>query len=389
MPYFHMKVPYFLKKEINEIYIMHSLRSFAVSTTSIFIPIYLLKHGFNFYEVALYFAVYTIANILFSLLALVYSSKKGARHSVLISIPLLIIFFIALHQTDLLIEFLGKITILILYPLLFSSAVSFYFMAFHLEFAKFSKSEKSAKEFGLVRTFSTAASIIGPLLGGLIIELFSFGCLFSLVVIILIFSVLPLFFSSELHEPFNFRIKDVLKYKKKAIPFLAEGFRFMAAKYFWPVLLYIMAIPLSNIGGIFTISSTLLALFTIYLGKKTTEANKHKLLKIGAIGNSVSLIIRTFLKTFSAIAIIQGLGGITWALVQLPYFSMFYNNSKKKGIPETIFMREFYLNLGRLLSIITLVLILIATSVKYALISTIIIGGLVMLLMTRVTDEKV
>ncbi len=57
MPYFHFKVPYFLKKEINEVYIMHSLRSFSISTVAIFVPIFFLMKGYTFIEIVLYLYV--------------------------------------------------------------------------------------------------------------------------------------------------------------------------------------------------------------------------------------------------------------------------------------------------------------------------------------------
>lgn len=389
MAYFHIKIPYFLQKEINEVYIMHSLRSFAVSTISIFIPIFLLQKGYSFFDLVIFFSLYAVSNIFFTLFGLLYASKKGVRHSISLSVPLLIMFFLSMYKIDTLTLAIGEKVPLIIYPILYSASMSFYFVGFHMEFARFSKEEKCAKQFGLVRAFSTAASVLGPFLGGVIIEVFSFNALFLVVVFFLFLSVAPLFCSRELHQPFRFHLKDLFKHKKEAVPFLAEGFRFMAAKYFWPVLLFILAIPLSSIGGVFTISSLLLAIFTVYMGKKTTDKNKHRILKIGAIGNSISLMARSILKTFSAIAIVQGFGGLSWALVQLPYFSMFYNNSKKKGIAETIYMREFYLNIGRLISVIVVGMLLVFTAPGVAFTTLLILAGIVMLFMTRVADEKV
>ncbi|MFW6449870.1 MAG: MFS transporter [Nanoarchaeota archaeon] len=388
MPYFHIKIPYFLQKEINEVYIMHSLRSFAISTVAIFVPIFLLKNGYSFFELALYFGAYSVFNIIFSFIALLYSSKKGVRHAITLSMPIIILFFLALYKIDKVQFFLGELPALLLFSLLFTLGNCMYFMGFHIEFAKFSKKEKAAKQFGIVRAMSTMASVLGPFLGGVIVEFFSFNVLFSVVVVFLFLGVLPLFFSKELHQPFTFSIKEILKKTKTGIPFYAEGVRFMAAKYFWPVLLFMLGTSLSSIGGIFTISSLLLALFTIYIGKKTTEENKHNLLKIGALLNSLSLIVRSVLKTFSLIAVAQGFGGLSWALVQLPFMSMFYNNSKKKGIAETIFMREVYLNLGRLTIVMLLALLLIFLKPETAFITIIILAAITMLFMTKVKDEN-
>ncbi len=304
------------------------------------------------------------------------------------SIPIIMIFFLILYEIEMVIGVFGKIPTLLILALLNSSSSSFYFMGFHLEFAKFSESHKSARQYGIVRGFSTAASVAGPFFGGLIIEFFSFNFLFCLVVLCLFLSVIPLFFSKELHQPFRFSYKKILRNKKNGLPFMGEGIRFMAATYFWPVLLFVAGITLGTIGGIFSFSSFLLAVFTVYLGKKTTEYNKHKMLKIGVIMNSLSLVFRSILKTVSSIVIVQGLGGISWAFVQLPYMSIFYNNSKKKGIAETIFMREFYLNIGRFLVVSVLGVSLLVTSPEVALTITIILAALAMLLMAKISDDK-
>ncbi|MFW5991539.1 MAG: hypothetical protein ACOCQX_04895, partial [Candidatus Nanoarchaeia archaeon] len=68
--------------------------------------------------------------------------------------------------------------------------------------------------------------------------------------------------------------------------------------------------------------------------------------------------------------------------------SMFYNNSKKKGIAETIFMREVYLNLGRLTIVMLLALLLIFLKPETAFITIIILAAITMLFMTKVKDEN-
>ncbi|MGM5487642.1 MAG: hypothetical protein ACQESG_01710 [Nanobdellota archaeon] len=50
----HFHLTYLLKKEINEIYIMNSLHTFAISSVGIFVPIFLLNRGFSLLLVLLY-----------------------------------------------------------------------------------------------------------------------------------------------------------------------------------------------------------------------------------------------------------------------------------------------------------------------------------------------
>ncbi|MBL7116774.1 MAG: hypothetical protein ISS25_03030 [Nanoarchaeota archaeon] len=389
MHYFPLKLGYFLKSEINELYITNALRSFALSTIAIFLPIFFLKKGYSLYEVLLYFLVIVIIAPFFCESALRFSSKKGVKHSIALSTPLLIVFFIGLYNIDYLINFFGRISTLVFLSIFSSISTSFYFMGFHIDFARFSEVKQSARQISIIQALGIIFSIIGPLFGALVISFYSFNVLFVIVMITLLFSVMPLFFSKEVHEPFEVKIRNIFSKEeiKRSWVFFAEGVSDYAARIFWPLLLYFLMINLNQIGGLFTLSNALLALFTIYVGKKIHSHNKKKILRIGAIIRSLTLVIRTLLKTVSTIAIVQGFGGISLALVSIPFQSTFYNNSKKIGIAHTIFSREVYLHLGRFCLILLLALLLLFTKAIVALIVAIIVGALFTLFMIKIREE--
>ena len=261
-------------------------------------------------------------------------------------------------------------------------------MGFHIEFAKFSERKKSVKQIGIINILSTMASIFGPLLGALIISNYSFYVLFIIIIIILFISIIPLLFSNEFHESFDLKIERIFSIEKvkEGIPFFGEGFKDMSARVLWPILLYYLFTSLNGIGIIYTISSGILVLVTIYIGKKATNNNKKNILKYGTYIHGSTLVVRTLLDTITSIAFVQGIGGLSWAMVDLPFRSMFYNMSKKKGIGETIYIREFFLHIGRIASILTLTILIYFLNDKKALIINIILGALFLLLMNKIRE---
>ena len=389
MPHFHnqFRLSYFLRREINELYVMNAIRSFADSMISIFVPIFLLKQGFSLSYVLLFFASWSIGTVVLCYFAFKYISRKGVKHSVFLSIPFTILYFLTLYQFTYLQSIISARLLLVAVGLLYAVSVAYYWMGFHVEFAKFSSEKKSTKQLGMVSILSTVFSIFGPLVGALLITFFSFNLLFLIVIVLLIISATPLLFSKETHTPFKFNMKkDFFKDLKKGIPFVAEGFKNHSSNTYWPILLFVLAIPLSEIGGIYAISNTVLVLFTLYVSRVSTIANRHYFLRIGAYLHSLTLTVRVFLKSISSIAVAQGFGAISITMLNLPFQTIFYNNSKKQGFAYAIFFREIFLTVGRLLNLFVVFILLFFFTEITSLILGIIAGAIIMLFMTGIKE---
>lgn len=383
---FHFR--YFLSKEINEVYVMNTIRSFAESMIGIFVPIFLLKQGFAFSLVLLFLLSWAVFVVILCFVALRLISRYGVKHSIYISIPVTILYFLSLHQFSYLQLFLSDVLFTLLLGFLFALSVATFWMGFHLEFARFSSRKKSARQLGILNILSTVFSVFGPLVGALIITFFSFNVLFVIVMVLLLVSIIPLLFSKETHEPFTFNVGNALfKNFRKGIPYLGEAFNSGAANFFWPVLLFVITISLNGIGGVYAISNAVLVLFTWIISRHITLSNRHHILNIGAYLHSASLVVRVFLRSFAPIAAVQGVGALSIAMVHLPFHSIFYNNSKKRGYAQTIFFREVYLGIGKVLLFSLAGTLLLFLPLKETLMFTIVLGGLLMMLVSRIREE--
>jgi hypothetical protein len=384
-----MKIEYFLKKEITELYITNSLRSFGLSLISVFLPIFFIKQGYSLLDIVLYLTINIFIGILLSYTALKFIAKKGIKHSILLSLPFLITFFIMLHNIDELILKMGKYGYLIILSVLSAISVKFYYMGFHVDFAKFTQIKDSAKQLSVITALSILVSVIGPIAGALIISYYSFNTLFIIIILILLSSATPLFFTKDSPEPTGFNIENAFTKDKmkENWPFYAEGIRDYASRIYWPLLLYFLLVSIGQIGALFTISNGILVLFTIYIGKITKESNKKKILKTGTIIHAISLGSRVFLKTMSLITIVQGVGAAAFTMIHMPFYSIFYNNSKKRGISKIIFLREIYLHLGRATSLFTLCIsIFLLKDIRAALMIAIIVGAIATLFMSKLEE---
>src|SRR3989338_3259665 len=161
------------RKELTQVYASAALRSFAISLVSLFIPIYLyIERGYTLQETLIFFLIYSVMFALFTPVAAKFSARYGIKHSVLISVPLYLGFIILLY---LLPHF--KIPLFVM-GILLGMSLAFYWMGMNLVFRKASNQCSRGAEVGKKMSVSILATMIGPLLGGLIIQNFGFKVLF-------------------------------------------------------------------------------------------------------------------------------------------------------------------------------------------------------------------
>ncbi len=123
---------------------------------------------------------------------------------------------------------------------------------------------------------------------------------------------------------------------------------------------FLLAINLKEIGGLYTLTNSLLAIFTLYLGRVVTDKNSHRILVAGTTIHGLTLAVRILFTTIIPISIVQSIGALSWGAVHIPYYSKHYNLAKEKGVAQTIHAREVYLSIGRVLSSVFLIILLLS-----------------------------
>lgn len=385
----HHGIRYLLNKELTEIYITHALRNFAHSMVGIFVPIYLLQSGLQLYQVFLFYIIAYSIEFFFFIFGSRFSSYMGIKHSILLSMPLIILFFVALYKIETLFSLLPLWLLFILLSSLFAAAMFLYWFSFHVDFAKFSDSENEGKQVGTLQAITTLFSVLGPLFGGLIITIFSFDLLFIIVSIILFAATIPLFMTEEIHTPkytFTFKTFKTIDRRSRVV-YLAEGARQVSALIVWPILLYIIAIQTSSMGLLYSITNLLLAIFSIFVGRFSDKVDRKHMMRIGAVTHGFSLTLRSLFTSFFAIFSLQSLGAISFPLLNIPYSSIVYTKARKYGVSTFIILRQSLFNLGRImLMTVALLLVLLLPLPKIALIVPLMVGSICAIIMSFIAE---
>ncbi|MEI6499351.1 MAG: hypothetical protein WCO23_05295 [bacterium] len=205
--------------ELNEIYLMMSLRSFACSLVAIFAPIYLYTLGFSLRDILIYFIIIYTVEAMFEWFSAVAITKVGPKKLIAYSIPLLIIHF-----------WLFKTIPTYNWPLWFVAIEAGFLLAlfwqpYHYDFSKAKHRAKSNSELSKLYITIAILGAIAPFVGGIIATHLGISYLFGLVIALLFLSILPLFQTSEKyisHHRFSLKnikfkdiSKDVISFKKE------------------------------------------------------------------------------------------------------------------------------------------------------------------------------
>jgi len=343
-----------LKHEITELYASVAIKNFAFSMIAIFEPLYLYKLYDSISIVFLYYAIVYTAYFLVLPFGAKAAAKYGFEHCIFYSVPLAILYFISLSQ-------IPNYSWMIVFAIIFTIAhKALFWPSFHTDFAHYSAAGFKGREMSAMSSISLLATIIGPIIGGIILTKFGFEYLFVVVSILSLTSIIPLFKTKEEFEPHNFSYKKAFKrifkpygrYKRKNfITYFAfsEEIIIMIG---WPIFIFFILKEFYLIGVLMGISALLIAVINLYIGKlsdKFSTDKKEKLLASSASLYSIFCLLRPFVGGWISILLVDFFSKIVKMGINYPILTFIYTGGgRRKDFLEYIMFYELSLSLGRI-----------------------------------------
>ncbi len=343
-----------LRREISELYMSVAIKNFAFSMITIFEPIFLYKQFNSISIVFLYYAaVYSI--YIFAIpLGSKAAAKYGFEHCIFYSIPFAILYFLALSQIpnhNWLVVM--AVIFLIMYKILF-------WPSYHTDFAHYSKSGYRGRELGTLSFVSTIATIIGPVIGGIIISKFGFEVLFVIVSIISLISAIPLFTTRENFQPHIFSYKQAFKrlinpyshYKRKDfIAYFGYGEELIVAVA-WPIFIFLIIEKFYLMGILIGVSTVAISFISLYVGKLsdiTDKGGKIKMIKFSSCLRLISSFLRPFSGNWLGVLLVDIFSSGSKIGIDYPLVTSAYNKGDNhRGFLKYITFFEMSIATGKM-----------------------------------------
>jgi len=337
-------------KELSELYISHTIRRFAITMICIFEPVYLfLYFNKSFSAVLFYFAGIALLYGLFVPFGAKMMAKLGLKKAMLWSIPFIFLYYVVLWQIKLApLLFIAAILLKFVYAL-------FYWPAYHTDVARFSKKEFRGEQLSASMLVYNLASVAAPFIGGVIIFELGFSILFIIVLLLLLVSTIPLFFTEEIHEIYHdsyekaFKQIFTKKFRNEALAFASYGFNAGVDMFIWPIFMFVLAINYESMGLITSGALFFSLIFALYIGKITDRLSRERLLKFGSILAAIAWFIKVFIKTPWDAFLAHTIYRFAFTSASIPFRAIMYDKASEDRIflDRFIVFREMSHNLGR------------------------------------------
>ncbi len=346
--FMHRLLPH---KELQSIYLSSAIRAFGISLLGIFLPLY-LYHELNF-GLSITLGYYILNSIIFAVItpfAAQYAAKYGLKHAILLSVPPYVLFAFLLYQNPSPFD-------LILSSIALGVSLAFYWMGMNVLFQKISHKKLHGTENAKKLAYSMIAAMLGPIIGGFIIQTTSFSAVFLLSAFAMVISSIILFSHTEQHIPFTLHLKEVASPVSlpSALFMVSHGALTMTQSVLWPLFIFLFLGTYFQVGFLTSFLALLSTLIILVMGKLSDSVNKHRIIQITSIIDSALYIFTTYARTITHLLILVVCNSFIHATRDAPLLAYEMDNAKK-NIVAYFANREVYLCIGRvlLLSIVLL-----------------------------------
>ena len=283
-------LPHHMKRQVRELFISTTLVNLALALVMIFEPIYLHQIGYSLQKIMFFYLITYVLYFFLMPLGGKFARRKGYEIGMLIGTFLFIAYYIGLFL-------IGQYEILFyVAPVILALQKTFYWPAYHADFAHFSDATEEGREVSAMNVASSLVYIIGPATAGLIIATWGYGTLFVVASVLFLGSNIATLATREKFTPQGFSYKKVYKdlfSKKNRNDFFAYiGYgEELIVLVIWPVFISIIIIDMFDLGLIVALATLITTLVTLYIGKLTDSRNKRKILSLGSVFYSLAWFI--------------------------------------------------------------------------------------------------
>lgn len=349
-----------LKREIKEMYWSKAISDFAVAAVMLFEPIFLYTVlDFSLSEVLWFFMATYLLYLFFMPFGAKLASVKGYEHSILYSSFFLVVYWALLFASQ------DYPFWIYLTPVVLAIQKSLYWPAFHADMARFSSADQRGRENSGLYALISIIFIMGPFIGGFILENLGFAALFFLVTFLTLFSNVPLFTTIEKFKPKVYQYRDTWKFfKTRPIQAIGHwGFgEELTQLVIWPIFLYNTVPDFFKFGVIIGLSTLVATIVMLYIGILTDTRGKIMLIRFLSLFNGLFWIIRPLFPSIAGVISTNTLGTISKNSLVVPITSLTYDDANKTHImPYSVFFEQ-NLVIGKILIMAILLVVLNFTS---------------------------
>ena len=342
----------FEDREVDALSLSLSIVTFADGLISIFVPVYFWSLGFSIAKILLFYLLHSILYVAVSFLLLTIVRRLSDKMMIFLSIPFLILYFVGLSMMR------DNGAIFYLLPIASSLHAFFFTIGYNINFSNVVERSEIGKNVGTRAVLNSVMQFGAPLFGGLLIKFSGFSNTFLIGSIVLLVSVIPLFFFPNRNKSSRLTVKSLIPFFKdpELQPFNISGVGYatevIISKTIWPLFIFIAVGNIGEFGGIISLGLIVTALITYLVGFLSDYGRRRNVITVTTTGNALLWLIRPFIAQTPLIVGIHVGGNAIYSGLSVAWTSQFYKITKTvSNATAFIISREVLYNIARVVFI--------------------------------------
>ena len=347
--------------QVKELYISSAILDFAVALILFFEPIYLYQQGVGLKGIMSFYLVVYFFYFFLMPLGGKFVKRYGFEHAMFLGSPLLIVYYLFLILV-------GQSSFFLIPAALFYALhKTFYWPGYHADFVHYGINIEQGREVSNRIVLMTLVFVLGPLVGGFVIQFFSFTVLFVIVSLLIMLSNVPLLLTPEVFEPSRFSYLGTYRrlFKKenrvRFISYLGFGEELILLT-LWPIFMIILLGSALSTGTIIALSTLTTSFIVLYVGKLTDKIKKGPLLRFTTIIYALSWVLHLLIRNALGVFVVGTISQVGKNALSVPQIAITYQNARKRGVVKDVIFFEMALVVGKILAILFVLLILFFAS---------------------------
>ncbi len=345
-----------ITSEVQELYMSSAIYNFAVAGISVFEAVYLYTLGYDIPQIMMFFVVVYAVHFILSPFGAKLAVRFGYEKIMAFGSLFMVFYFATLFAIP------NIPALFFVASILYGLQKSFYWPAFHADFARFSEKQERGKEISGGKALNMIAWVLGPLIGGFVANQVGFGWLFAGISILVLLSNWPTLRTKEKvngsSHSFWHMYAAGLKKGYRKIFFGCIGFgEELIVFTIWPIFIFTVVGDTFKLGALIAIASLVTTITLLWAGKYVDRFGQRKLLKAGTISSVVVWVLRLLATSGLHVFALDTMSRMAKQAVMVPVTTLTYNRASKKKIMEQVLLFEMSLSAGKIVACLLVILI--------------------------------
>lgn len=358
--------------ELRRLYWAHSIRTLAVTMTTIFVPIYLYRLGFTLTEILTYFLVMSVAWALVLYPAMRLANAIGFNRAMGLS---MVFYGVQILMLATLPQISWPLWLL---AVLFAIAVALYWPQFRASFAySLLHTKVTGTAVGLSSALTLLAYGLAPAIGGAIATYLGIWILYVLAMACLVVAALPLMTGPDAirHQPFRLRDINLRRVWPDLTANAGGEVDDVVDGMIWPLFIFLLVPTYVGVGILSSVTVMASIAIALYTGRNQATHGTASYLKGGTTIISLNSMFRMLTQSAGQIAGVNFLGGLGHALTETPFNSRYYQNADQEPLLPYMFYMQFASALGDILLFGALLIFSLFASIQTVLLIGLLIAA--------------